>query len=831
MHLKMKTALAATVALCALASTAHAASSSFTTPNVVTTAGATSVTFGGTTFVNQGLQGMARLPSSTKDFLGGTLGAFSGMDIDLSAWRKTATGYSGTLFALPDRGPNGIGTVGFSDYAGRVSNFSLTFTPYTSSTVLPAVATSQNQVVLTTNGGIVLRDFNGNVTTGFYPGIGAASVITQNGIQLPGQTTGTAIGKISLDAEALRFLPDKSFYVGDEYGANVYYFDATGKMQGVIKPPAALIPRDATGQVSYSSIVDPVQGRRFNQGMEGIALTPDKKKLVTLLQSATYQDTAGTAQQTRNVTRLMVYDISSNRTAPTPIGDYALELPVYTLAGNGAAANRTAAQSEILALNDTQFLVLARDALGLGLTTGNSVFKSVMLVDTAGATNLAGTTYESTYTPLSVGGSIVSTVVPVKQVELVNMLNSTQLGKFGENLNNTAPTRFTLGEKWEGMALAPVLEEGAPQDFFLFIGNDNDFLSTSCNVNNQDCSQAVDSDSHVLVYRLTLPTYTDPEYLGAMTAAGPAMVELAGQTAVSVGSINNESTRQQFSMLRLAKAEAAEGLSAWVNGSYGTDDWSNFGGLGVDATRDGFRGTFGANYAFGEGFNAGLTAGYGKQTGEIDGALYTTKADGYSFGFYGAYAQGGFYAQLGYALGHVDLDNTRVGAYGLSGAATTSGKTSSFLFETGYNIPVRQMAIGPVVGLTVDSAKLKGYTETGAAGGDITVPGYTQRSAVAMTGAEVVFNTDMAFTPYARVTYNWQLTKKARTIALKLASAQSAMAVQNVIVASANEDFVGAEAGVTGHMGGIGWNLGYTGQFGLNDRTAHLIRAGLSVGF
>ena len=470
MHLKMKTALAATVALCALASTAHAASSSFTTPNVVTTAGATSVTFGGTTFVNQGLQGMARLPSSTKDFLGGTLGAFSGMDIDLSAWRKTATGYSGTLFALPDRGPNGIGTVGFSDYAGRVSNFSLTFTPYTSSTVLPAVATSQNQVVLTTNGGIVLRDFNGNVTTGFYPGIGAASVITQNGIQLPGQTTGTAIGKISLDAEALRFLPDKSFYVGDEYGANVYYFDATGKMQGVIKPPAALIPRDATGQVSYSSIVDPVQGRRFNQGMEGIALTPDKKKLVTLLQSATYQDTAGTAQQTRNVTRLMVYDISSNRTAPTPIGDYALELPVYTLAGNGAAANRTAAQSEILALNDTQFLVLARDALGLGLTTGNSVFKSVMLVDTAGATNLAGTTYESTYTPLSVGGSIVSTVVPVKQVELVNMLNSTQLGKFGENLNNTAPTRFTLGEKWEGMALAPVLEEGAPQDFFLFIG-------------------------------------------------------------------------------------------------------------------------------------------------------------------------------------------------------------------------------------------------------------------------------------------------------------------------------------------------------------------------
>jgi hypothetical protein len=37
----------------------------------------------------------------------------------------------------------------------------------------------------------------------------------------------------------------------------------------------------------------------------------------------------------------------------------------------------------------------------------------------------------------------------------------------------TSPT--TLSEKIEAMALAPVLEEGAPQDFFLFVGNDNDF--------------------------------------------------------------------------------------------------------------------------------------------------------------------------------------------------------------------------------------------------------------------------------------------------------------------------------------------------------------------
>lgn len=124
--------------------------------------------------------------------------------------------------------------------------------------------------------------------------------------------------------------------------------------------------------------------------------------------------------------------------------------------------------------------------------------------------------------------------------------------------------------------------------------------------------------------------------------------------------------------------------------------------------------------------------------------------------------------------------------------------------EVGYSFSFGQLGFGPVLGLSADSAKLKGYTETGAAGGNITVPGYTLRTTVAVTGAEAVLNIVKPFTPYARVTYNWQLTDKARAISLKLASAQSAMATQTIIVPSANEDFVGAEFGVSGRAGSIG---------------------------
>jgi hypothetical protein len=58
----------------------------------------------------------------------------------------------------------------------------MTFNPYTGSTNLPKATSSQNQLVLTQAGGLFLRDFNGNVTTGFDPGTAAA--VTPDGKKL-----------------------------------------------------------------------------------------------------------------------------------------------------------------------------------------------------------------------------------------------------------------------------------------------------------------------------------------------------------------------------------------------------------------------------------------------------------------------------------------------------------------------------------------------------------------------------------------------------------------------------------------------------------------------
>lgn len=46
---------------------------------------------------------------------------------------------------------------------------------------------------------------------------------------------------MSLDPEAV-VIGNDGFWISDEYGPFIYHFDETGKLNQVIKPPAAFIP-------------------------------------------------------------------------------------------------------------------------------------------------------------------------------------------------------------------------------------------------------------------------------------------------------------------------------------------------------------------------------------------------------------------------------------------------------------------------------------------------------------------------------------------------------------------------------------------------------------
>jgi hypothetical protein len=174
----------------------------------------------------------------------------------------------------------------------------------------------------------------------------------------------------------------------------------------------------------------------------------------------------------------------------------------------------------MVALSDHQFLVLARDSIGRGAIESPSktpVVKSVLVIDTTGATNLAGTGYETGIEPVAHKGQLVAGIAPVRTAELIDMLNPVQLHRLGMNLDTLPSSPTTLSEKQEAMGLLPTLDPKAPNDYFLLVGNDNDFEAKDGLVDAVHFDASLsgphgtgDNDNVVLVYRLTLPALRAP---------------------------------------------------------------------------------------------------------------------------------------------------------------------------------------------------------------------------------------------------------------------------------------------------------------------------------
>jgi hypothetical protein len=230
-------------------------------------------------------------------------------------------------------------------------------------------------------------------------------------------------------------------------------------------------------------------------------LTPGGKFLVVALQSATRQD-GGTSPQTRRYTRLLYYDISDLE-RPKLAREHLVPLPVFETADG---RQRVAAQSELLALDETFFLLLCRDANnGFGTDSATSRYRSIDLLDTSRATNIAGSPYDGTV-PVAPNGKLVDGVVPATLTPYIDINETAELQKFG--LHNGEPNdRNNLSEKWEGLALVPALDPANPNDYFLFVTNDNDFITQNgyqAGTAYRDPS-GLEIDTMILVYRITLP--------------------------------------------------------------------------------------------------------------------------------------------------------------------------------------------------------------------------------------------------------------------------------------------------------------------------------------
>lgn len=398
--------------------------------------------------------GKGVLPYNATDLSGLTSTFPDGTPHNLLGGFGSAITYSGVgnrYYVTPDRGPGG-GTV---DYYDRFHEIDLQITDTGAGyTITPSL-------IQTT----LLRTPAGANFTGL------SSVF---------DTPYTTDGTRRLDPEGLVLDRNRtSIYVSDEYGPYIRQFSiADGTLIRALPLPAkfGIAAPNADGTLELPPAN--TSGRQSNRGMEGLAISPDGRKLFGIMQNALIQDGAlsGTNSRIGFNNRILEYDLVTNATR-----EY-----VYPLAAANLGVN------EILAVNDHQFLVIERDSRGLG--AGNSaVTKNLYLIDITGATDVSGIANLPT-------SGLPTGVTAVSKTLFLNLLSSTGI----------AAAQFP--EKIEGLAFGPDLADGRHT---LIVTNDNDFLGM--------VSPLVDNNFYVFAFdTIDLPNQQRQQF----DLPVPTMVEL-----------------------------------------------------------------------------------------------------------------------------------------------------------------------------------------------------------------------------------------------------------------------------------------------------------------
>lgn len=297
-----------------------------------------------------------------------------------------------------------------------------------------------------------------------------------------------------LDPEAIRVANDgNSVFVADEYGPYVYQFErATGKRIRNYKLPDHFAISNLSA-VGATEIASNTIGRVTNKGMEGLAITPDGNTLIGLVQSPLLQDGGDGGRANRIVT----IDVVSGATR-----EYVYDNKIGSKAYNS---------SEIIALNDHQFLIDTRDGKGLG-DGSTAVIKQLWVVDIAGAQDVSALSGEAALLAYAVPKQLFLDMMPVLTA---NGFASTQ-----------------IPAKIEGLAFGKDVLLNGITTHTLYVGNDNDFVPTVAGPNRWFVFGFTDA------YLAALGLSYTPQQLTERGADLTVTKTTAGSTAVTGTSID-----------------------------------------------------------------------------------------------------------------------------------------------------------------------------------------------------------------------------------------------------------------------------------------------------
>jgi outer membrane lipase/esterase len=161
---------------------------------------------------------------------------------------------------------------------------------------------------------------------------------------------------------------------------------------------------------------------------------------------------------------------------------------------------------------------------------------------------------------------------------------------------------------------------------------------------------------------------------------------------------------------------------------------------------------------------------------------------------------------------------------------TTNGTNMSFSVRTGYNAVVGPLTHGPVIGLTLQSVHIDGFTESG----NVTSLAFGEQyrhSSLGVLGYQASFDFGR-FQPFAKVLWNHEFVSHDRLVTASLTSTVGPSYSLPAPAVDLGKDWASATAGVSvGLAKGVTGLVSFTGQLGQDKVTTYGGQVGLNVAF
>ncbi|RYZ92468.1 MAG: esterase-like activity of phytase family protein, partial [Moraxellaceae bacterium] len=223
----------------------------------------------------------------------------SGLAANVFGGIGSGIAYAGgdTFYVLPDRGPNataytgGVAVDNTQSYIPRFHQVELSLTSATGALPYQVSASLKSTTLLSSTTALNYAAASASLPSGVPPQNDFDSFyFTGRADNFSGNSTNP--NNARLDPEGIRVANDgKSVFVSDEYGPYIYQFNATtGERIKTFNLPASLTAANSRA-TEVAEIADNSAGRTTNKGMEGLAITPDGKTLVGIMQAPLLQDT------------------------------------------------------------------------------------------------------------------------------------------------------------------------------------------------------------------------------------------------------------------------------------------------------------------------------------------------------------------------------------------------------------------------------------------------------------------------------------------------------------------------------------------------------------